>query len=146
MTRTLALLGLLGACAGSFWLGIQFERPMGEVSIDEPTADVLPEPSWRAAVRDARGSADAGSAREAALAVLADATGDVALARAIELLGPVATPDDIPLLQSLARSRDPRLERPALRALSMVGSPAHATPVARHGRWCLGGRGGDDVA
>jgi HEAT repeat protein len=123
MTRTLALLGLLGACAGSFWLGIQFERPATDVSLDEPTRDVPTEPSWRNAVRAARASADAGSAREVALAVLSDATGDVAIARALELLGPVATPADLPLLESLVYSHDPRLERPALHALSMIGSP-----------------------
>ncbi len=123
MKRTLAILGLLGACSGSFWLGVQFERPIDRVrAIDVAPAPIEHEPSWRAAVRRARSAADAGSARQAALDVLSEATGDVALARAVELLGPVATPDDIPLLESLARSHDPRLEGPALHALSMVGS------------------------
>ncbi|MEZ4317687.1 MAG: HEAT repeat domain-containing protein [Myxococcota bacterium] len=119
--KKLWFVGVVGLCALSFLAGTRLDGPPETVGV--AVTEPAPEPEWREAVRVARAAADGATARGQALALLDDSTGDAGLIRALQLLAPVALPEDVPVIESLARTGDARISPRAVDALALIGSP-----------------------
>ncbi|MCB9673891.1 MAG: HEAT repeat domain-containing protein [Alphaproteobacteria bacterium] len=122
MKKAFWVAGVVGLCALSFAAGSKLDRSGDEVPA--PIVEITPDPDWRAAIHAAREASDGATARGHALALLDDASGDTALIHAVQLLAPVATDADVPVLESLARTGDGRIARHAVEALGLIGSDA----------------------
>lgn len=113
-TRTLALLLW---CAGLC-------TPSAGCAPSEPSAPRASAPARKPNLQTARSTAEAGSLRSLALEVLDEAHRQTPLSEALQLLGWVATEDDIIVLASFARSPDPVLADAAIEALGRVHTDA----------------------
>ncbi|MFT4625406.1 MAG: HEAT repeat protein [Myxococcota bacterium] len=127
------------ALGGAFGAGTWFAQPDPPVVI-APMAES--ERPWTEALAASRASAQAGTLRAEALAVLDGAEGSRELADAVELLGWVGQDADMPVLELLAAQSDPVLTDPARESIGRIGSPLSVAVLARS----LDGAGPPDQA
>jgi HEAT repeat protein len=117
------LIGCWTLCGAAFATGYFSAEPPPEAA---PIANSLPVAQgagWRSHLTELRATDRGEALRTQALGILNEAESDVALTRAVELLGWVGDPTDLPMLSAMARSQDPTLGQPAIQAMGRIGGP-----------------------